>query len=50
MGNPKLQNLNIEGLLPKVRNAAIYPEIMGSDNCPIELVLARTFCGAISYL
>ncbi len=29
-----------EGLLPKVRNAAIYPEVTGSDHCPIELVLA----------
>ncbi len=28
-----------EGLMPKVRNAAIYPDIMGSDHCPIELVL-----------
>ncbi len=29
-----------EGLMPRVRNAAIYPDIMGSDHCPIELVLA----------
>ena len=29
-----------EGLMPKVRNAAIHPDIMGSDHCPIELVLA----------
>jgi exodeoxyribonuclease III len=28
-----------EGLMPRVRNAAIYPDIMGSDHCPIELVL-----------
>jgi exodeoxyribonuclease-3 len=28
-----------EGLMPRVRNAAIYPEVMGSDHCPIELVI-----------
>ena len=28
-----------EGFMPKVRNAAIYPEIIGSDHCPIELIL-----------
>jgi exodeoxyribonuclease III len=28
-----------EGLMPRVRNAAIYPDILGSDHCPIELVL-----------
>jgi exodeoxyribonuclease III len=28
-----------EGLMPRVRDAAIYPEVMGSDHCPIELVI-----------
>jgi exodeoxyribonuclease-3 len=28
------------GLLPKLRNAGIHPEIMGSDHCPVSIELA----------
>ena len=28
-----------EGLLPRVQKAAIYPDVMGSDHCPVELIL-----------
>lgn len=28
-----------EGLLPRVKHTAIYPAIMGSDHCPVELIL-----------
>lgn len=28
-----------EGLLPHVRSANIYPSVMGSDHCPIDLVI-----------
>jgi exodeoxyribonuclease-3 len=28
-----------ENLLPKVREVIIYDEIMGSDHCPVSLIL-----------
>jgi len=28
-----------EGMVPMVKNASIHPTVMGSDHCPIELVL-----------
>jgi Exonuclease III len=28
-----------ESLMPKVEEAAIYPNVMGSDHCPVGLTL-----------
>lgn len=47
MGNARANNtgwridyfLVSERLMPKVKNASIYPEIMGSDHCPVGLEL-----------